>query len=78
MSRCVQCGTESSSYPEDYLCAYHAALDSEWATRNRAFCDFVHRGVEPPSTAALGLVLSVDGVEYVPRPVVWQHQDYYD
>jgi hypothetical protein len=36
--------------PEGVLiCPHHLNLHSdEWAVANRTFCNFVHRGIEPP------------------------------
>ena len=48
MSLCVQCGHPTLG-PEG-LCLYHSASHGEdWATGNRIVCDFLHRGIVPPT-----------------------------
>ena len=46
MSRCVLCGGENEE--DIQLCRHHTVGELDWATVNRLFCDFLHRGVEPP------------------------------
>jgi hypothetical protein len=46
MTRCVLCGGENED--DIALCRHHTVGDLDWATVNRLFCDFLHRGVEPP------------------------------
>jgi hypothetical protein len=48
MSRCGLCGQETGSSSE--ICDYHLSLPADdWAAGNRIMCDFVHRGIVPPS-----------------------------
>ena len=49
MSRCVLCGGENED--DIALCRHHTVGDLDWATVNRLFCDFLHRGIEPPHPA---------------------------
>jgi len=49
MSRCVLCGGENED--DTLLCRHHTVGDEEWAYVNRLFCDFLHRGIEPPYPA---------------------------
>lgn len=44
---CSSCGT-SLPGPGPNLCPHHHNPDTEWAAANRVFCDFLHRGVDPP------------------------------
>lgn len=46
MSRCVLCGGENEG--DLSLCLHHTVGDLDWSTVNRLFCDFLHRGVQPP------------------------------
>ena len=42
---CSLCGI-SVGGPE--VCVHHYIIDPEWASANRAACDFFHRHVTPP------------------------------
>lgn len=48
MSCCIVCGRESDVLTGDRMCTSHDNTDSNWPIVNRMFCDFVHRGIEPP------------------------------
>lgn len=45
MSRCISCGSDTGS--GTMLCPHHAAGDADWGRYNRAFCDLLHRGIDP-------------------------------
>jgi hypothetical protein len=49
MSLCAYCGHATVGA----WCDYHANVpdDDDWATGNRAMCDFVHRGIVPPASS---------------------------
>jgi len=48
MSLCACCGERVGDGGD--LCGYHVLGDgSDWATGNRILCDFVHRGIVPPT-----------------------------
>jgi hypothetical protein len=47
MPRCACCGT--SNPVGEAICAHHLRPEVDWAAANRIFCDFVHRGIEPPA-----------------------------
>jgi hypothetical protein len=50
MSLCALCGNDT--HTADSLCAYHnPGTDDDWAHSNRIMCDFLHRGVVPPTPA---------------------------
>jgi hypothetical protein len=51
MSLCAACGVGlSGTDVERGVCGHHqTAFGDEWAAGNRTFCDFVHRGIEPPN-----------------------------
>jgi hypothetical protein len=46
MSRCVLCGVQNVDF--EGVCLHHTVGDRDWSIINRMFCDFVHRGIEPP------------------------------
>ena len=49
MSRCVLCGVQNVDF--EGVCLHHTVGDRDWSIINRMFCDFVHRGIEPPRVA---------------------------
>ena len=56
MRICALCGLRSEEAIGE-LCAHHIASfgdGSNWATGNRIMCDFIHRGVVPPTGPELG------------------------
>jgi hypothetical protein len=49
MSLCALCGCPTA---DAEICTYHISGfgdTSNWATGNRIMCDFLHRGVVPPT-----------------------------
>lgn len=48
MTLCISCGGETTD--GILLCPYHAVGDVHWARVNRAFCDFLHRRIDPEDT----------------------------
>jgi len=53
MSLCALCGLATS---DTGICSHHFGPYGEgtdWATGNRIMCDFVHRGIVPPTPPAL-------------------------
>ena len=48
MSLCAQCAQPTLGPGE--FCAFHTAGQTEdWAAGNRLMCDFLHRGIVPPT-----------------------------
>jgi len=48
MSLCAQCG--QPTLDDRSLCVFHVTGHGDaWATGNRIMCDFLHRGIVPPS-----------------------------
>ena len=48
MHFCVQCAQSTLGTAE--ICSYHESGHGDnWATANRLMCDFLHRGVVPPT-----------------------------
>ena len=48
MSLCVQCA--QPTFGPGQLCAYHTSgPPDDWAIGNRLMCDFLHRGIVPPT-----------------------------
>jgi hypothetical protein len=45
MSRCISCGNDSVDGTA--LCPHHACGEADWGRFNRAFCDLLHRGIDP-------------------------------
>jgi hypothetical protein len=44
--RCPSCGATN---PGGGVCAHHIPGYDDWAVRNRASCDLVHRRIQPPA-----------------------------
>ena len=55
MRLCPLCG--ELTRVDEGVCPHHFAIDQEWAVRNRVFCDFLHRRVQPQ---AVLLTIDVD------------------
>lgn len=52
MTLCAFCGYSTLGSPG--LCSHHALSDGNgWAVSNRIMCDFVHRGIVPPTPGDL-------------------------
>jgi hypothetical protein len=48
MPLCVQCARPT--FGTAGICSYHeSGHGDDWATANRLMCDFLHRGVVPPT-----------------------------
>ncbi|HYE89547.1 MAG TPA: hypothetical protein VEA38_00950 [Terriglobales bacterium] len=47
----VHCPSCAAANPGAALCPHHVMKEDEWATLNRAYCDFFHRGVALPFVA---------------------------
>jgi hypothetical protein len=45
---CAACHLTMPGEDGQRLCAHHSVVVDEWARGNRAFCNWLHRGVEPP------------------------------
>lgn len=47
MTLCASCGLQL--FGETPLCPHHHMIyGDEWAAWNRAICNLIHRGIEPP------------------------------
>ena len=48
MSLCVLCAQPTLG--DEAMCGYHSYHPADgWATGNRIMCDFLHRGIVPPT-----------------------------